>query len=234
MALQALALQALIASPPTGARGNIARRSGAEEHANSTGAKEVMLVQYARVDGVLRGGARQCEQQRRAKPAVRTASVEGQPSVLRPLEFTKLCSCRRMYRSSKLSKTLRIAIVNMQGMNFLSIHTRDNVAGLIEAARKGKGQLAAISDVAGGNDEHVCYHVIEEFFFVVWGRVVILMSPETPLRNECGTAATRMRVASVIGSSRLSSKQVEYATPSTPFTRRQETGNTTARSSLLI
>ena len=120
-----LALQASTASPPAGARGNPARRRGAEEHATSAGAKEVMFVQYARVDGVLRGGAPppvrrdargQCEQQRLAKPAVRTASVESQPPVLRPLEFTKLWSCRRTYRASKLSqitKTFKIATVNM-------------------------------------------------------------------------------------------------------------------------
>ena len=56
-----------------------------------------------------------------------------------------------MYRASKCSavtKTIKIATINMQGMNFLSIHARDKVAGLIEAARKGKWQLAAISDVA--------------------------------------------------------------------------------------
>ena len=86
-----------------------------------------------------------------------------------------------MYRASKCSavtKTLKIATINMQGMNFLNIHARDKVAGLIEAARKGKWQLAAISDVAGGNDEHVCYYAIEEFLFVVWGKVAILMSPD--------------------------------------------------------
>ena len=97
--------------------------------------------------------------------------------------------------------------------------------------------MAAISDVAGGND-----YAIEEFLFVVWGRVAILMSLE---RSRCWrdngavtkrirTAATRMPVASVIGSSRLSSRQAEYGTLSTPFTRRQGTRNTTARSSLLI
>ena len=76
-----------------------------------------------------------------------------------------------MYRASKCSavtKTLEIATLNMQGMNFLNIHARDKVAGLIEAARKGNWQLAAISDVPGGNDEHVCFYAIEEFFFVVW------------------------------------------------------------------
>ena len=125
LALQALALQASIASPPTGARGNLARRDGAEGHDNSAGAKEAMSVQYARVDGVLRGGAPppvrrdargQREQQRRAKPVVRTASDRRQP-VLRPLEFTKLWSSRRMYRASKclaITKTLKIATINMQ------------------------------------------------------------------------------------------------------------------------
>ena len=86
-----------------------------------------------------------------------------------------------MYRPSKCSavtKTLKIATINMQGMNFLNIHARDKVAGLIEAARKGKWQLAAISDVAGGSDKHVCCYAIEEFLFVVWGKVAILMSPE--------------------------------------------------------
>ena len=83
LAQQALAWQVSIASPPTGARGNPARRDGAKGHDNSAGAKEVMSVQYARVDGVLRDGAPppvrrdargQREQQRRAKPVVRTAS----------------------------------------------------------------------------------------------------------------------------------------------------------------
>ena len=83
LALQALVLQALKASPPTGARGNPARGDGATGHDNSAGAKDVMSVQYARVDGVLRGGAPppvrrdargQREQPRRAKPVVRTAS----------------------------------------------------------------------------------------------------------------------------------------------------------------
>ena len=138
-------MQAFIASPPTGARGKRARRDGAKGHDNSAGAKEVMSVQYARVDGVLRGGAPppvrrdargQREQQRRAKPVVRTASDRRQP-VLRPLEFTKLWSSRRMYRASKCSavtKTLKIATINMPGMNLLNIHARDKVAG----CKKGK------------------------------------------------------------------------------------------------
>ena len=113
LALQALALQAFIASPPTCASWNPNRRRGAEEHVNSAGAKEAASVQYARVDGALPGGAPPpvrrdargpCEQQRRVKPAARTAPVESQPPVLRPLEFTKLWSCRRMYRVSKLSQ----------------------------------------------------------------------------------------------------------------------------------
>ena len=75
----------------------------------------------------------------------------------------------------------------MQGMNFLSIHARDKVAGLIDAARKGKWQLAAIS-------EHVCYYAIEEFLFVVWGRVAILMSPETSrCWRDNGAVMKRMR-----------------------------------------
>ena len=49
----------------------------------------------------------------------------------------------------------------------MNLHARDKIVGLIEAARMGKWQLAAISDVAG-NDEHVCYYAIEEFLFVVW------------------------------------------------------------------
>ena len=174
------ALQAFVASPPAGARGNPARRRGAEEHVNSAGAKEATSAQYARVNGVLRGGAPplvrrdahgQCEQQRLTKPAARTAPVESQPPVLRPLEFTKLWSYIRMFRVSKLSqitKALKIAAVNMHGMNFLSLHARDKVAGLIEAARKGSWQLAAILDVAGGSDEHVCCYAIEKFLFVTW------------------------------------------------------------------
>ena len=79
-------------------------------------------------------------------------------------------------------------------MNFLSTHARDKVAGLIEAARKGKWQSAAISDVAGGSDEHVCYYAIEEFLFVTWGRVAILMSLETSrCWRDNGAVTRRMR-----------------------------------------
>ena len=104
------------------------------------GQKKFCLYSMARVDGVLRGGAPppdargQCEQQRCAKPPVRTASVESQPPVLRPLEITKLWSCRRMYRASKLSQIIKTFLkcycLKVQGMNFLSIHARDKVAGL--------------------------------------------------------------------------------------------------------
>ena len=97
-----------------------------------------------------------------------------------------------MYRASKCSavtKTLKIATINMQGMNFLNIHARDKVAGLIEAARNGKWQLSVISD-----DEHVCYYAIEEFLFVVWGKVAILMSPEiSRCWRDHGAIVKRMR-----------------------------------------
>ena len=95
------------------------------------------------------------------------------------------------------SKNLKIATVNLQGMNFLSIHARDKVAGLIEAARKkGRWQLAAITDVAGGSDEHVCYYANEEFLFVTWGRVAILMNPETSrCWRDNGAVTKRMRVS---------------------------------------
>ena len=100
-----------------------------------------------------------------------------------------------MYRASKLSKKTKkhstSATVNMQGMKFMSFHARDKVAGLIGAARKGKWQLAAMS---GGRDEHVCCYAIEECFFVVWGRVAILMSSKT---SRCwrgnGAVAKRLR-----------------------------------------
>ena len=167
--------------------------------AKDTAATPVQISCY-RVDGALRGGVPRPRFKlsngkvgirSKRNPVVRSAAQETRRACWRPLEFTALWSQRRLHRNSKhtcgqwYSQAWLFQNAGLE--HFSSPDHQYNIAGLIDAARRGSWDIVGISDINSSHSE-VAMIAVEEYLFITFGKLAFLLSPAMSRRWRDGGA----------------------------------------------
>jgi hypothetical protein len=173
----------------TGENASVAKSTMSVPHAGQPLNTDGTARRYCRVVGALRGCV-PCPAHRDQHGCIalgKPRKPHGAPTrrstehlSVRPLSARESIPTRRMHRKCRrtvLPNELKLASLNVRGLNRRRLDNRMKLAALIAEARRGGWHCTFLSDLHTGVDTEtaVC---IEEYMLLVWGRVGLLMSPE--------------------------------------------------------